>query len=130
MLIVWVDDEECVRKMLKKYLQDVGVPFAIYGSAEEFFEHSDGMEQPFVLLADRTMPGMGGLELCRRVRKEMSAYIIMVSGHVEDEGCCQFCDSYLQKPFAWNVVLTTLEFALVEAETLRPPPPENSYQAG
>ncbi len=61
-------------------------------------------ERPDVLLSDRAMPGMDGLELCRQVRRlsDGYTYIVLLTGHGQPQdvlaGMRAGADDYLAKP--------------------------------
>jgi FixJ family two-component response regulator len=65
-LISIVDDEACVRESLSSLIRSMGHEATEYASAEDFLElgHRDETE---CLILDVRMPGMGGLELQRRL---------------------------------------------------------------
>ncbi len=59
--------------------------------------------QPELLLLDVTLPGLDGLEVCRRVREFSDAYIIMVTGRGAELdrvlGLAVGADDYVVKPY-------------------------------
>jgi FixJ family two-component response regulator len=65
-LISIVDDEACVRESLSSLIRSVGHKVADYASAEDFFALGR-REETACLILDVRMPGMGGLELQRRL---------------------------------------------------------------
>lgn len=53
---------------------------------------------PHVVVCDRMLPGMDGLEICRRLREEHGCRTILVSGAPLPPGMAERVDLYLQKP--------------------------------
>lgn len=108
MKILAVDDDELVIRLLDGKLKNLGysdVEFAKSGAeALDMIERSPVPYQCFLL--DIRMPGMDGVELCRRVRA-MPAYrqtpIIMLTALVEkqfvDQSFVAGATDYLTKPF-------------------------------
>jgi FixJ family two-component response regulator len=76
-----VDDDEAVRKALKRSLDQRGYRVKTYGSAEEFlnsYEHT----APGCLLLDVRMPGINGLEMQEILtERKIPLPIIFITGH-------------------------------------------------
>jgi PAS domain S-box-containing protein len=105
--ILVVDDEEGVREVAERMLQDLGFETiaAVDGrDALEAIEHIG--ETVTAVLLDISMPRMGGQETFRRLREHRpNLPIIMMSGYTEQTVAPQFTGSgpgltaFLQKPF-------------------------------
>ena len=79
--ILLVDDEEDIRELLGMLLADLG--FAVR-EAENGEAALDAFraERADIVLTDIKMPGMGGIELLKAIKREDSdAEVIMISGH-------------------------------------------------
>lgn len=78
---------------------------------ELFREH-----EPDVVLLDLTMPRMGGLEVCRHIRRMSQAPVLMVTAHGEAEdilaGFEAGADDYVTKPFDPRVLGTRVDNAI------------------
>ncbi|HEV8649288.1 MAG TPA: diguanylate cyclase [Actinomycetes bacterium] len=118
MKILVVDDESLSRLVVQAVVERLGheCVAAVDGEAgwRRFVD-----DEPDVLIADRLMPGIDGLELCRRVRADPRpgyTYIILVTvlGDREDvlRGMEAGADDYLVKP----VDPFALESRLIAAE--------------
>ncbi len=70
MRILLVEDMYEIGTLIKKLGQRSGLHFTWFTTAEEAWKHLQG-EMPDFLLLDKNLPGMDGLELCRRVRQEL-----------------------------------------------------------
>jgi DNA-binding response OmpR family regulator len=74
-------------------------------------------EGPVVAILDWMMPGMNGLEVCRRVRQmEKVAHIILLTARASKESLVQGlesgADDYLVKPFDKNELLARIHVGL------------------
>jgi Response regulators consisting of a CheY-like receiver domain and a winged-helix DNA-binding domain len=75
-----------------------------------------GSERPDLVLMDVMMPGMDGLEVCRRPRKEhatASIPVILLTFRVDDQsvvdGFDSGCTVYLKKPLVETELLEALQ---------------------
>lgn len=78
-------------------------------------------QKPDLVLMDVMMPGMDGLEVCRRLRKQASTAkvpIVLLTFRVGDEsvseGFASGCTAYLKKPVEMNELVDTLRQHLGE----------------
>lgn len=71
---------------------------------------------PDIVLLDVTMPRMGGLEVCRNIRRDSQVPILLVTAHGEaDDILAGFeagADDYVSKPFDPRVLATRVENAM------------------
>jgi FixJ family two-component response regulator len=79
--VIVVDDDASIRRALRRQLQILGFSVLDFGSAEEFLTS----EIPTVeacLLLDVYMPGMNGIELCKKMTENggRSLPTILISG--------------------------------------------------
>jgi two-component system, OmpR family, KDP operon response regulator KdpE len=120
--ILVVDDEREIVRALRRSLSAHGYAVLTASSGEEAVEIV-ARQRPDLLLLDLLLPGMSGLEVCRRVRKESSVPIIVLS--VKDaerdkvEALDLGADDYVQKPFGMGEVLARIRVALRRA--IQPP---------
>jgi phosphoserine phosphatase RsbU/P len=117
MKILIAEDDTLSRLILKRTLEKLGheVVAAEDGAAAwQIFQR----EKLPVLLTDRNMPGMDGLELCRRIRaqnRKRYTYIIMITG--SDTGGSYLAamdagvDDYTVKPFIEEQLAARLRVA-------------------
>src|SRR5438132_851037 len=120
--ILVVDDEREIVRALRRSLSAHGYTVLTASRGEEAVEIV-ARQRPDLLLLDLLLPGMSGLEVCRRVRKESSIPIIVLS--VKDaerdkvEALDLGADDYIAKPFGMNEVLARVRVALRHA--IQPP---------
>jgi two-component system KDP operon response regulator KdpE len=74
---------------------------------------------PDLVITDLSMPNMGGLELCRRIRSKSSVPIIVLSVRGEEKPKVEALDSgaddYVTKPFNMNELVARVRAALRRA---------------
>lgn len=126
-----VDDDQAIRHAMELLLRSVGLPYRIFDSGDAFLEqYSSGNAGCLVL--DIRMPGMGGLELQRKLADMGSTLpIIFDTGHGDvpmavqamQEGAIDF----IQKPFRDQELLDRVHDALKTDELRRG---ERQEQAG
>lgn len=79
--ILVVDDEPDIREILREFFQEFGYEVATAGNGDEALEIL-GRESIPVMFLDLNLPGMNGLELCRRIRpRHPKARIYALTGY-------------------------------------------------
>ena len=101
-MILVVDDEKDIRNMLEQAFAGVGYSVSTAASGEKALEILE-QESIQVLFLDLNLPGMDGMELCRRIRKDRPMSIIFaVTGYAslfELRDCREAgFDDYFTKP--------------------------------
>ncbi|MDU4890113.1 MAG: response regulator transcription factor [Clostridium sp.] len=100
--ILVVDDEKEIRDLLEINLRSEGYIVFKASSGEEALEILN-KEAINLIVLDIMMPGMDGLEVCKRVRMNNNIPILMLSAKVEDmdriQGIMTGADDYICKPF-------------------------------
>src|SRR4051794_28851104 len=106
MKILVAEDNLFYRCMLEATLAEWGYEVVAGEDGAEAWQILQEKNAPRIAILDRIMPGMEGLELCRRVRalgKEDPTYIILltIKGSKEDiiAGLEGGADDYISKPF-------------------------------
>jgi len=102
-IVLVVDDDEDVRKMLYKVIRSNGISADIAGSGEEALQKTENNRYDLILL-DVNMGGMDGFEVVEALRaRGLQTPIIIVSGRKEDYdtlyGLDIGADDYVTKPF-------------------------------
>ena len=113
--ILIVDDNEQIVEILSRYIQSEKWPFLTARSGEEALELFEAAS-PSVILLDLMLPGIDGLEVCRRIRKLSNVPILMVTARDEDAdrilGLDIGADDYIVKPFSPGEVMARIRVAL------------------
>jgi FixJ family two-component response regulator len=115
-LISVVDDDDSVRESLRGLLRSVKFGVEAFASAEEFLS-SGRVPETDCLILDVRMPGMGGLELQRRlVSSHPQMPVIFISAHGDEElrsrALRGAAVDYLLKPFSEEALLNAVQTAL------------------
>ena len=113
--ILVVDDEIEIVRALRRSLTANGYKVFTASSGEEAFELMS-RHRPDLILLDLVLPGMSGLEVCRRMRAESNIPIIVLSvkgtEHDKVEALDLGADDYVSKPFGIDEVLARVRVAL------------------
>jgi two-component system response regulator MprA len=118
--ILVVDDERAVRESLQRALELEGYQVDLAANGEEALECVTGSSTPDAMILDVLMPGIDGLEVCRRLRADGSAVpVLMLTARAEVDsrvaGLDAGADDYLPKPFALAELLARLRALLRRA---------------
>jgi DNA-binding response OmpR family regulator len=130
--ILIVEDDEGIRDTLKFHLASAGF---------QVLEAADGTTglraartgKPDLILLDLMLPGMGGLELCRALRKTSRVPILMISARDNEVdkivGLELGADDYITKPFSVREVTARVNAVLrrSRSETERTIPERESF---
>ena len=131
MRILVVDDERAVRESLRRALELEGYEVELAGDGEEALERLASPTGVDAAILDVLMPGIDGLEVCRRLRAGGNPVpVLMLTARTEVDsrvaGLDAGADDYLPKPFALAELLARLRALLRrvgngdgEAATLR-----------
>jgi len=113
--ILVVDDEPQIRRVLRATLSSRGYVIVDAKTGEEGIELVR-KEKPDLVLLDVNMPGMGGLEACREIRRGSNAPIIMLTvRNAERDKVAALdagADDYVVKPFGIEELLARVRAAL------------------
>ncbi len=115
-IVAVVDDDYRVRESLASLLESAGVTPVVFASAEEFLQ-SATLKHVRCLITDVRMPGMDGLELQRRVRKERPTLaVLFITAHNDCEtkqmAVSGGAIGFLRKPFDGAELLQIISRAL------------------
>lgn len=101
--ILVVDDEDRIRRLLKMYLEREQFEIDEAADGEQALQKALDLEYDLIIL-DLMLPGMDGIEVCRRIREVKATPIIMLTARGEETNRVQGfevgTDDYVVKPFS------------------------------
>jgi two-component system, OmpR family, alkaline phosphatase synthesis response regulator PhoP len=113
--ILVVDDEASIVNLITSYLKAEGY---------EYYAASDGPAalkaarayKPDIIILDLMLPGVDGLEVLSRLRRESDVYVILLTARTEETdkivGLSVGADDYITKPFSPRELMARLKAAL------------------
>ncbi|MGD2158328.1 MAG: response regulator transcription factor [Anaerolineales bacterium] len=113
--ILVVDDEESIRNLVSAYLRPEGY---------EVYTANDGPSglqaarayKPDIIVLDIMLPGMDGIEVLARLRRESDVYVIMLTAKTEETdkivGLSVGADDYVTKPFSPRELVARIKATL------------------
>ncbi len=129
--ILVVDDEQSIRTIVEYALRDAGFEVATAARGDEALAAVNREPVDLVVL-DLMLPGMDGLEVCRRIRAERNVPIIILSAKGEELdkvlGLELGADDYVTKPFSPRELVSRVKANLRRARA--EPEPEGPLRAG
>lgn len=113
--ILIIDDEQGILDLVTAYLRPEG--YEIYTAADG----PSGLKaarayRPDLIVLDIMLPGMDGIELLSRLRRESDVYVIMLTAKTEETdkivGLSVGADDYVTKPFSPRELVARIKAAL------------------
>lgn len=118
--ILIVDDEQSILTLVSAYLKPEG--FEVYTA----LDGPSGLKaarayKPDLIVLDVMLPGIDGIELLTRLRRESSVYIILLTAKTEETdkivGLSVGADDYVTKPFSPRELVARIKAALRRIQT-------------
>jgi two-component system cell cycle response regulator len=102
--VLIAEDDVVCRTILQTWLRTWGYRVVVVQDGFKAWEVLQQEDSPELVILDWVMPGIDGIELCRRVRRrQQNAYILLVTANDEKQeivnGLEAGADDYLTKPF-------------------------------
>lgn len=116
--IMVVEDEEDIRELMVMHLQKEGYEVLQYAQGDQAIDSLRKGITPHLMLLDLMLPGMNGLEICRKVKGEMGKDfpILMVTARGSEQDIVQGleagADDYIVKPFSMPILLARVRSAI------------------
>jgi len=113
--VLLIDDDKRLHELLTTYLEQNG--FMVVGAPDGQRGLAELEAAPFdVVLLDVMMPGLDGLEVCRRIRAKRSVPILMLTAKGDETdrvvGLELGADDYIAKPFGPRELVARLRAVL------------------
>lgn len=106
MKILIAEDDSVSRRMLEVTLSKMGYEVVVTCDGDAALQVLQGADAPKLAILDWMMPGMDGVEVCKKVRSEPAmrpTYVIMLTAKTSKEslvaGLDGGADDYIGKPF-------------------------------
>ena len=113
--ILVVEDEPTVSDVVARYLRREGYAVRTAGDGEEGLRLALH-HQPDLVVLDLMLPGIDGLEVCRRLRAQRPTPVIMLTAKDEDHeavvGLSLGADDYVRKPFSPSELVARVKAVL------------------
>jgi two-component system alkaline phosphatase synthesis response regulator PhoP len=113
--ILIIDDEPSILNLVTAYLRPEG--YEIYTANDgPSGLHAARAYKPDLVVLDIMLPGMDGLELLTRLRRESDVYVILLTAKTEEidriVGLSVGADDYVSKPFSPRELVARIKAAL------------------
>lgn len=127
MKILIAEDNAFSRTLLKKTLNKAGYDAVVAENGDAAWEVLSQDDPPKLALIDWMMPGLSGIELCRKIRKldsPIPVYVILLTAKTDKEdvleGFAAGADDFIKKPFDSGELLARIQVGrrLVEQQAL------------
>ena len=113
--VLVVDDEPNIREVVSLYLRRDGHAVVSAGDGDEALRLYQ-QTQPDLVVLDLMLPGLSGLEVCRRLQASQRVPLIMLTAKGEEEdrivGLGVGADDYVVKPFSPRELAARVEAVL------------------
>lgn len=117
--ILVVDDEPGVREVVKRYLERDGYVVSTAATGPEALGIIDAERDIKLVVLDVMLPGLDGVQIVRRVRKDNAVPIIMLSARSDELdrviGLESGADDYVPKPFSPRELVSRVKAVLRRA---------------
>jgi two-component system cell cycle response regulator len=117
--VLIVDDDVAVRNTMHEYIKTAGYYAEAVSCAEEALE-SLGKDNFHVVVTDIMLPGMGGLELTKLIKRDNASDVIVMTGYSDDfsyeEAINTGASDFVIKPVRLEELLLRLKRVLKERE--------------
>lgn len=119
--ILVVDDEPSITNLVSAYLKAESHEVSVASDGNAGLKAARAFK-PDLIILDVMLPGMDGIELLSRLRRETDVYVIMLTARTEETdkivGLSVGADDYVTKPFSPRELTARVKAALRRIETV------------
>jgi DNA-binding response OmpR family regulator len=120
--VLVVDDEEAIAEAVRARLESEGYRVVVAADGPEAIEaHRE--HQPDLVVLDLMLPGMDGLEVCKRIQRDRWTPVLMLTAKTEEAdkvaGFAVGADDYLTKPFSLRELTIRVRAILRRVERIQ-----------
>jgi len=127
--VLVVEDDTTVREVVERYLEREGIVVDAVADGLVALEHAETCWPDLVIL-DLMLPGLDGLEVCRRLRERAPVPVIMLTARGDEDdrvmGLEFGADDYIAKPFSPRELILRVQAVLRRAAGSIQPSPQQS----
>lgn len=120
MKILVIEDEANITQVIRLYLEQAGYTVLMASDGIAGLE-LHAREQPDLVILDLMLPGLDGMEVCRRIRNWANTPILMLTARQGEEdrisGLEAGADDYLVKPFSPRELVSRVKAILRRSST-------------
>ena len=120
--ILIVEDELSIAELEKDYLERAGHEVVIETTGDGGLKTALEKDIDLIIL-DLMLPGISGIEVCKKVREEKDMPILMISAKKDDTdkiiGLGMGADDYMTKPFSFGEMVARVNAHLSRYERLK-----------
>jgi len=113
--VLLVEDDESIVELVKSYLAKEGFQVEVAGDGPTGLSKARAF-RPDVVVLDIMLPGLDGIEVLRRLRRESSVYVVMLTARAEETdkivGLAVGADDYVTKPFSPRELVARIQAIL------------------
>lgn len=117
-----IEDDADIAEIEKDYLALSGYSVDIESDGNSGLYAAQNGKYDLILL-DLMLPGIDGLEICRRIRDKTKVPILMVTAKITDldkiRGLGLGADDYIEKPFSPSVLVARVKAHIAQFKRLR-----------
>ena len=120
-----VDDEEAIAEAVRARLASEGFRVVTAGDGPSAIDAAR-RERPDLVVLDLMLPGMDGLEVCKRIQRDGWTPVLMLTAKTEEAdkvaGFAVGADDYLTKPFSLRELTVRVQAILRRRERIESAP--------
>ena len=129
--VLVVDDEAAIAEAVRARLSSEGFRVLVAADGPQALELAAG-ERPDLVVLDLMLPGMDGLEVCKRLQHDRWVPVLMLTAKAEEAdkvaGFAVGADDYLTKPFSLRELAIRVKAILRRVERIESTPSSDPIQ--